>query len=219
MNYESDNNINDDLEDSDEIENYQVNDNVRFEQENIDISEDVMERDINDDDIDVIDEIDGQNDHVNEDNNEYIELIDDDAVDDHGLEDQEDETDVRRSSRINKGRGGEEYIPSFGGKTYEIERNVQNSMVKNMNKIDQSEIYDKLRHIACTQMQAKVGIKKHGEKAISAMFKELKQLDQGAVPELNNRVVCPIDPSTLTDEEKRKALYAVNVIKEKEMEP
>ena len=44
-----------DLEDSNEIENYQVNNNVRFEQENIDISEDVMECDINDDDIDVLD--------------------------------------------------------------------------------------------------------------------------------------------------------------------
>ena len=51
------------------------------------------------------------------------------------------------------------------------------------------------------------------------MFMKLKNLNQGEVPDLNNRVVCPIDPSTLTDEEKRKALYAVNVIKEKEMDP
>jgi len=54
--------------------------------------------------------------------------------------------------------------------------------------INQLQVYNELRHVACTQMKAKVGIKKHGDVAIAAMFKELKQLDQEEVPELNNRV-------------------------------
>ena len=55
--------------------------------------------------------------------------------------------------------------------------------------------------------------KKHGEKAIAALFKELKQLNQGAMEE--KPVVQGIDPSTLSEQEKREALEAVDLIKEK----
>ena len=71
--------------------------------------------------------------------------------------------------------------------------------------------------IACnimfTQMTAKAGIKKFGETAVVAILKEFKQLDEGAKP--GNPVVIPTDANTLSIEEKRKALRAINIIKEK----
>ena len=57
--------------------------------------------------------------------------------------------------------------------------------------------------------------KKHGEVAIAAMFKDLKQTNKGAVAELNHPVVKPIDPKTMTEDERKRVLNAVNSIKEK----
>ena len=45
------------------------------------------------------------------------------------------------------------------------------------------------------------------------MIKEFTQLDEGAVP--GKSIVVPTDANTLTDIEKKKALPAVNLIKEK----
>ena len=47
------------------------------------------------------------------------------------------------------------------------------------------------------------------------MFKELKQLNDGAVKELNHPVIRPIRPSEVNEEEKKRALNAVNLIKKK----
>ena len=67
----------------------------------------------------------------------------------------------------------------------------------------------------CTQMPARIGIRKYGEEAIAAMFKKLKQLNDGAVKELNHPVIWPIHPSKINNEEKKRALDAVNLIKKK----
>ena len=64
-----------------------------------------------------------------------------------------------------------------------------------------------------TQMSATKGIKKHGERAIAVLLKEFIQLDKG--PMEGKNVVVPIDYNKLSDEDKRKALEAVNLIKEK----
>ena len=64
-----------------------------------------------------------------------------------------------------------------------------------------------------TQMSASQGIKKHGEKAIATVFKEVKQLDTGVLP--GNPVVEPQDLSELTAKDLEEALEAVNLIKEK----
>ena len=45
------------------------------------------------------------------------------------------------------------------------------------------------------------------------MFKEFKQLDEGAV--LGKTVILPTDASALTAEEKQESLRVVNLIKEK----
>ena len=48
--------------------------------------------------------------------------------------------------------------------------------------------------VVFTQMPAKKGTKKFGERAIAAMIKEYKQLKDGAVP--GKPVIAPIDPDT-----------------------
>ena len=63
------------------------------------------------------------------------------------------------------------------------------------------------------QMSAKSGIKKFGDRAVAAMLSEYKQLNTGAMP--GKPVFGTIDPTTLTNEEKRRALEAVNLIKKK----
>ena len=77
-------------------------------------------------------------------------------------------------------------------------------------ELNQYNIIKTLKGIMCTQMPARIGIKKHGEVAIAAMFKELKQLNDGAVTELEHPVIRPIDPKTISEEEKERALSAVN---------
>ena len=67
--------------------------------------------------------------------------------------------------------------------------------------------------IIFNQMSGTQGIKKHGEKAVAAVFKELKQLDVGAID--RKPVIAPIDVKTLTRAEKEQALEAINLIKEK----
>ena len=52
-----------------------------------------------------------------------------------------------------------------------------------------------------------------GERAVSAMVKELKQLNDGAMPD--RPVVIHQDPDVLIQDEKDRALEAVNFIKEK----
>ena len=64
-----------------------------------------------------------------------------------------------------------------------------------------------------TQMSANASINKSGEKAVAAMVKEYRQIDKD--PMEGNPVTTPIYPGTLYYKEKRKALEAVNIIKEK----
>jgi len=59
-----------------------------------------------------------------------------------------------------------------------------------------------------TQMTATAGIKKHGQLAIDALLAEFGQLDDKNVFE-------PYDAFSLMKEQKRQALRAVNLIKEK----
>lgn len=68
-------------------------------------------------------------------------------------------------------------------------------------------------NVIFNQMTAKRGMKLFGERAVAAMFKEYKQLNEGAVP--GKPVLGPIDPDTLTPADRQQALEAVNLIKEK----
>ena len=85
-------------------------------------------------------------------------------------------------------------------------------MLKNNNITEKKDSYfHEAIGVMFTQMAAKEGIKQFGEKAIAAMVKELKQLNNGAMK--GKPVVVPIDPSKLTKFEKSAALDAVKLIK------
>ena len=78
-------------------------------------------------------------------------------------------------------------------------------------KMDESldDIYKYIFAHFMTQMTAAVGIKKHDQAAVDALLQEeFCQLDSKNVFE-------PLDASTLTTSQKREALRAVNLIKEK----
>jgi hypothetical protein len=66
----------------------------------------------------------------------------------------------------------------------------------------------KKEHVCFTQMTAKKGIATFGKKAIDAIFREFKQLH-------DKNVFKPIDPRTLTEQQKRDALREITIIKEK----
>jgi len=80
-----------------------------------------------------------------------------------------------------------------------------------------ASLNDHCMKIACdvmfTQMSAKAGIKKFGERAVAALIKEFTQLDRG--PMQGKPVVKGISADSLTSEERRAALEAVNLITEK----
>jgi len=143
--------------------------------------------------------------------------------------------DNGRPRRANAGAGVERLEMSFGGKEYASVANQQHTMhkkgiqftmkgVAENKEIKPLETQSYLRTaVNCvfaqvarySQMPAKQGIKLFGERAIAAMFKEFEQLNKGAVPGKEKPVVGPQDASLLTEEEKRRALEAVNLIKEK----
>ena len=70
------------------------------------------------------------------------------------------------------------------------------------------ECYNQTVNICMTQMTAKRGIVMYGKRAVDAIFKEFAQLD-----DLN--VFGPLDPSKLTRAQKRMALRAIVLVKEK----
>jgi len=78
------------------------------------------------------------------------------------------------------------------------------------NKMDEllDDIYKYIFGHIMTQMTATAGIKKHGQAAVDALLQEFCQLDSKNVFET-------LDASTLTASQKREALRAVNLIKEK----
>ena len=77
--------------------------------------------------------------------------------------------------------------------------------VKDMNHAQQQEF---VFGFVMTQMSAKAGIKKHGRKAEEALMKEFAQLEDLSVFE-------GLDATKLTKEQRKSALRAINLIKEK----
>ena len=73
--------------------------------------------------------------------------------------------------------------------------------------------YEKALNVMFTQMSVKQGIKMFGQKAIAAIFEDLKQLNDGVL--LGKPVIVPILFETLTDNDQKEALEAVNLIAQK----
>ena len=70
-------------------------------------------------------------------------------------------------------------------------------------------------YILLTQMSANKGFKKHGMKAIDAIFREFKQFNDGVMP--GKPVIAGVNPDDILREAKNRALEDVNLIKEKGM--
>ena len=99
-------------------------------------------------------------------------------------------------------------VSSFGGKSYNINMmNIGQSQYEQFTSQRQN-ILSKSVGVCFNQMTANKGIKLFGEKAIAAMFKEYKQLNDLSV-------LGRLDPTTLSSEQKKKSLRAINLIKEK----
>ena len=64
-----------------------------------------------------------------------------------------------------------------------------------------------------TQISEKKGIEKYGERAIAALVKEFKQLNDSAIK--GKPVVAHIHPSQILSSEKKKSLNIVTSINEK----
>ena len=62
--------------------------------------------------------------------------------------------------------------------------------------------------VTFTKMMSKNGIKKHGVRAVEAMYKEYKQVE-------DMKVIGALIPDSLTRSQKKRALNAINLIKEK----
>ena len=88
-------------------------------------------------------------------------------------------------------------------------------MIKEKFNINEDvDTYQSLSHkVMFTQMNAKKGITLFGERAIAAMFKEYKQLEDGPMP--GKPVLAPFNPDGLTPLDEKKTLEAVKLIKEK----
>ena len=121
-----------------------------------------------------------------------------------------DSVAVSRPRRENAGAGVDRLDMSFKGRGYATKQSRCLLTNRVNNYID---LRNKVIGVIFTQMSANQGIKKHGQKAVAAVFKELQQLDTGVLP--GNPVVAPQDPSKLTEKDIEEALEAVNLIKEK----
>ena len=137
------------------------------------------------------------------------------SIDDH---EPEQPTTHSRPRRTNAGAGVNRIQMDFTGKGYGAQREfhfVTNGKTKTINREEMSQrtFMQMATDIIFTQMSANKGFKKYGQPAIAAIIKEFTQLNNGAVP--GKPVVRPVNVSTLTPQEKHKALPAVNLIKEK----
>ena len=97
------------------------------------------------------------------------------------------------------------------GKSYRTGHNVfaQGTTASALPDIPQRKMYSQAVEIIFNQMHASKGIKMFKERAVAAIFKEYKQLNDMSV-------LGPIDFDSLSPEEQKQlALDAVNLIKEK----
>jgi hypothetical protein len=99
-------------------------------------------------------------------------------------------------------------VDTFRGKKYNV--NMLNIAQDHFSRFERTknEIFSTSVNLCFNQMTASKGIKLFGERAVAAMFKEYKQLD-------DLTVFGRLDPESLTHEQKHKALRAINLIKEK----
>ena len=70
------------------------------------------------------------------------------------------------------------------------------------------DLYEHVTHFIINQMHTKEGIRKHGQAAVDVLFKEFLQID-------TTGIIKALRASELARKEKKSALRAINLIKEK----
>ena len=162
----------------------------------------------------------GDNNDDNDDNQETDEILQDDN-------NEEIEVELNANGRPRRqcaGAGVERLEMSFdNNKQYSSVRQRNNQFVMQSDKHPLIRGDKSFMSVAANflftqvlehaQISAKAGIKRFGERAVAAMISEYKQLNSGVMP--GKPVFGCIDAKSLTREEKRKALEAVNLIKKK----
>ena len=189
----------DDSDYSDSDETISIHSNETNESEN--------DQSVNEEQVEIIEEENDEN------KNDDEQTINDDDSNDEEMKD-ETNTVTNDDEYVlpkRKTRGKRDFLNvDFDNKSYGTRRNYSMTQVReNKDNIH----YKRAVNVMFTQMQAREGIKRFGEKAVAALVKEFKQLNEGAIP--GKPVICPVDPKTLTVSEKKKALNAVTLIKEK----
>ena len=74
--------------------------------------------------------------------------------------------------------------------------------------VEPRDLHEYVCHYMLAQMTADAGIKKHGEVAVQAIFAEFAQIE-------DKNVIAPLDASKLTPQQRKDALRAISLIKEK----
>ena len=117
---------------------------------------------------------------------------------------------LQRPRRAAAGAGLERLEMSFGGKEYASVNTqlLQSDTASKLRKVGKSFL-----KVVLNQMSVKEGLRKHGSRAFAALLKEMKQLHDGAMP--GKPVIMPIAHDDLTKKEKREALEAISLLKEK----
>ena len=123
-----------------------------------------------------------------------------------------------RVQRINRTSSGPSVLEQLGmdldrsTKTYSHNCERQFLLVKEKTvKASRHDYYDVAVKVIFTQMSARKGLKLHPEESFAALVKEYRQMDEGPMP--GKPVFEPVYAHDLTDEQKRQALEAVNLIK------
>jgi len=104
------------------------------------------------------------------------------------------------------------YEPSFSGKSYGLQLfNISTSSIDKVDNTSNShnsnhDLRKNVFNIIFTQMTANKGIKEFGERAVAAIYKEYKQMQ-------DLQVLGNTNYDLLSNDQKRRALRAVNLIK------
>ena len=118
----------------------------------------------------------------------------------------------RLVEQMNEGDDGKSYGAQFMQLTPTKENRMKQAIrmqeaIRNMNA-QPIQAYKEVCAYVFMQMSAEAGIKRYGQKAIDALYKEFAQLNELSVFE----AVCASD---LTDQQRRDTLPSINLIKEK----
>ena len=119
------------------------------------------------------------------------------------METKERENTNTSPRRANAGKGVERLEMKFGGKTYDTQFATSTGERK---KCFMYNIHKLAVDVTFTQMTAKKGIKKHGEIAVAAIYKEYTQLEY-------MKVMGALNPDSLTISQKKGSLRAIKLIK------